>query len=426
MKTTFIRGLPLVVISGLCFSDVAAQTPFSSSVTLKGQSSGGVLTLMKAPTHNYPYLAITNKPGETAASVIARLASQLINCSACEKYGRGSVLEVTESSLVLLGGPMPLGTKRASLWILGGTETGFSIPPAPLSVSASYVSNRVVLEWVNPPGGYDSLMVADQGFPRGVPLPGEMTRYVYNPQDVFPRPPVQEWVDATFVVIGYKAGTPSNGAGVRLRRHAEQESLMNIPFTSGVAPGFRKWNHRTSTEAIAFEQGNLPGVAPASDLGKFGGKGFFQIITGHGSFQGGVSRCFLGLTPGHTYRVGARLSTLETKQGNWSFSFHAAYNPAGGNDLTRAQMAGDEALPDGTKGKTAGQIARYDSTTTTDGNWVQRFSTEKKSDNAVHDITMPATENNSITIWFRLEGKDVTDVAVGFDSVTIEDLGEKK
>ncbi|GAI80678.1 unnamed protein product [marine sediment metagenome] len=53
----------------------------------------------------------------------------------------------------------------------------------------------------------------------------------------------------------------------------------------------------------------------------------------------GVKRKFLGLTPGHTYRVSARLNTLEmdSGQGDWSVSLHAAYNPPGGADLTTVE-----------------------------------------------------------------------------------------
>jgi hypothetical protein len=118
------------------------------------------------------------------------------------------------------------------------------------------------------------------------------------------------------------------------------------------------------------------------------------------------------------------LNTLESKQGNWAFTFHTAYNPASGEDLSSAQMAGDQALPNGAKGKAAGQIARYDSTTTTDGKWVERSSEKKTADNPTGDTTLPAKGSDSITIWFRLEGKEAPEVSVGLDSVTIEDLGK--
>jgi hypothetical protein len=150
-------------------------------------------------------------------------------------------------------------------------------------------------------------------------------------------------------------------------------------------------------------------------------------LKGHDTFCGGVSRRFLGLTPGHTYRVSARLNTLETKrEGNWSFSFHAAYNPASGEDLTPAQMAGSAALPDQSTGPTAGQIAKYDAKATTVGVWFERASDTAGSGKVIGDITLPAEGVSSLTVWFRLEGKEVTNAAVGIDSVTIEDLSKRE
>jgi hypothetical protein len=311
---------------------------------------------------------------------------------------------------------------------LGGTETGFNIPDPPTGVSACYdpTTDKVLFQWNDPRGGYDSIWVVYYGELLAT-LPGSATQYVHKRGSG-----MRGWAidtqrsstDLNVFVLGQKAGTPSNGAGVRLRKHVQQESLMNVPFTQGIAPGFQRWTDNTSGGDFQFAQGNLPGMAPATDVQKFQGKGFYQVLKGHGTFAGGVSRRFLGLTPGHTYRVGARLNTLESKEGAWAFTFHAAYNPASGEDLSSAQMAGDLALPNGAKGKAAGQIASYDSTTTTDGKWGERSSEKKTADNPTGDTTLPAKGSDSITIWFRFEGKDVTDVAVGLDSVTIEDLGK--
>lgn len=197
---------------------------------------------------------------------------------------------------------------------------------------------------------------------------------------------------------------------------------MNVPFTRGVAPGFETWALATPTDAMKFEQGNLPGVEPAKEV-RLGGKAFYQIINGRGDFRGGVCRRFLGLSPGHTYRVGARLNTLTSKVGNWNFSFHAAPNPPGVEKLTAAQMAGVAGLPDGTNGAMAGQIACYDSALTTEGKWITRSSGTDGPGKATGDITLPAGVT-SLTIWFRLEGTNVSNCAVGLDSVTIEDMGK--
>src|SRR5438045_8802340 len=110
--------------------------------------------------------------------------------------------------------------------------------------------------------------------------------------------------NVVYQVVGYKNGVPSNLAGLRLREYIQQESLMNVPFSCGVAPGFKTWTLNTSTNALQFEQGNLPGMMPGTDLrSSFVGNGFYQVLRGSGTFNGGVSRRFLGLTPGHIYRA---------------------------------------------------------------------------------------------------------------------------
>lgn len=393
------------------YAGYGQAVPASNSLTLKGESSGGVLTLMKAPGGwNNPYVAVTNKPGEGAGSAISRLALELANCSACaERYGGNPVREIRDDALVL-SGPSP--------WIFGGTETGFGIPPPPTSVCASYdaSTDKVIIEWTNPPGGYDSITIVYYGTPLAV-LPGNAMRYVHDRKAGLSDSGFSS-ADILVFVTGQKGGTPSNGAGVRLRNHVQQESLMNVPFTQGTAPGFQTWTHNTAAGSITFEQGNLPGMAPDTDVRKFQGKGFYQVLKGRGTFCGGVSRRFLGLRPGHIYRVGTRMNTLKSQEGKWSFSFHAAYNPANGVNLTPSQMAGLDELPEKSKGRDAGLIARLDAGSKTDGKWVGRFSGKSSG-----DIVIPSEGVTAITVWFRLEGTDVPNSVVGFDSVTIEDLG---
>jgi hypothetical protein len=81
-------------------------------------------------------------------------------------------------------------------------------------------------------------------------------------------------------------------------------------------------------------------------------------------------------------------------------------------------------LPDHTKGPTAGQVARYDYATSTKGEWLLRSSGTEGSGKSVGDITLPEG-CDSITLWFRLEGTNVADTAVGVDSVALEDLGKQ-
>jgi hypothetical protein len=253
--------------------------------------------------------------------------------------------------------------------------------------------------------------------------------------------------DVDAIVVGYsKDGTPSNGVGIRLLNHVRQEALMDIPFTQGLAPGLQTWTDRSPSGSVKAEQGNLSGAGLAAkagppqlkesyqDIGQMAAalaeqarlrqKRFFQMVSGNGTCCGGVCRTFLGLTPEHAYRASARMNTLQAKEGAWSWSFHAAANPPGRNTLTPEQMSGVAELPDRTKGPAAGQIARYDYATASKGEWVLRSSGADGPGKAGGDIALP-DGCDSITLWFRLEGTNVTDTAVGVDSVALEDLGRR-
>jgi len=404
--------LPISVNSQI--SD-ARMTLASSRIIIEGESSGGILTLMKVPAWNYPFVVVTNYTGESASSVINRLARELSESRVCARYfGGNPVAEKKENSMRLFGG--------GGDWIFGGTEMGFNIPPAPRDLSATYGSNKVILRWANQIPGYDSLAVFFDAVLVGS-LSGNATEYVYEGQYGTRSLFNSRSNDATFTVVASKGGTPSNGAGVRLKKRVSQESLMNIPFTQGVAPSFQNWNYQTKTDDIQSKQGNLSGMGAGVDTGRFNGHGFYQIIRGQRDFTGGVSRRFLGLNPGHTYRVSARLNTFDLELGNWNFSFHAAHNAVTGESLTPAQMAGVVALPNGKVGPTAGQVASYDAKATTGGKWIVRSSEKADPENTSADITLP-TNVNSITLWFRLQGTNITECSVGLDSVTIEDLGK--
>jgi hypothetical protein len=393
--------------------------PATSSITLKGVSSGGILTLMKAPSLNYPFVAVTNEVGDSAAMVTEKLAHQLRE--------RGDDLKVlrTNDFLKLILGGGPVGTSGLyGTWILGGTDRGFNIPPPPTAASASFdtATDSVTIRWINPPEGYDSIVVVYYGDALAI-LPGDATQCVHRR-----RPAMDAGFSSTDIpifVLGYKDGVPSNGVGVRVRNHNQQESLMNVPFTTGTAPGFETWAHDTTTNHIQFTQGNLPRMHSGTDTRKFNGKGFYQIIKGEGSVQGGVARRFVGLTPGHTYRVSARLNVLEAVGDNWIFSFHASANAPGKSNLSDAQLAGYDELPKGLKGKTAAQIARFDSASTTKGQWVTSASNEARDDNTAGDISLPVG-SDSISVWFRLEASGVSKATAGIDSLTIEDLGSKQ
>jgi hypothetical protein len=419
VKGIMLCSIVMYALTGYWSGDASGQfsRPATSSVTLQGQSSGGTLTLMKAPGLNYPYIIVTNQPGDTAAASLRRLALRLKECSKCVEYFGDNPVAEGDSTLVLQGG---FSNGRCSAWIFGGSEHGFSIPLPPLAVSAWCNADRVKLNWTNPLDGYDTIALVYQGIP-WTTLPGTATEYVH---DVSSGPdPFGVGDDVIFVVLGCKAGTPSNGAGVRLRKKAQLESLMNVPFTQGVAPNFQVWTYQTPPGGMTFEQGELPGMEQQVDVRNFQGNGFCQVIKGNATFCGGVFRRFLGLMPGHTYQTSVRMNTLKTKkEGDWGFSFHAAYNATNGENLTAEQMAGTVALPNGSRGLEAGEICRYGPTTGTDGAWVLQTSGKSKRGETSTDVTLPSGVT-SITIWLRFRGVDLGTGAVGFDALKLEDLG---
>ncbi len=81
----------------------------------------------------------------------------------------------------------------------------------------------------------------------------------------------------------------------------------------------------------------------------------------------------------------------------------------GAGKLTENQMAGLAALPDGKKGLDAGRIINYQPGKNTENKFIANSA----------DITLPA-DSNSITVWLRLSGKNIS--GVGFDWISLEDL----
>ena len=339
--------------------------------------------------------------------MLERLAQRLQASAAA--FGGDRVSRRSDHALLLFG---------ANPWVLGGTDAGFRIPPPVTGLSASYQGSKVVLRWSNPECGYDRIEIVFNGTPIVGALPGNATQYT-QPPDIAAGP-----TEPVVYVVGHKAGTPSNGTGIRLLSHVKQESLMDIPFTQGLAPGFETWTDRASGGSVRVEQGELPGAAPGASTGQPRPRGFYQVVRGTGTFRGGVCRTFLGLAAGHAYRPSARLNTLQAKEGEWTWSFHAAANPPGLKSLTAEQMAGVAELPDHSKGGAVGQIARYDYAASTKGAWVPWSAGAGSAGKSVGDITLPEG-CDSITLWFRLEGTNADDIACGVDSLALEDLGKR-
>lgn len=386
-------------------------------ITLKGYALGGVLTLVETLNRNVRHISVATRAGEPAEVVAASLADA-INRSDPFKWRKG----------MIEGEPSTVSSKGGSLTLPGlfggygfaGTERGLGIPEAPPSLSCTYYpeDDHVVLQWTNPEQGYEVMAVVIDGFTCiSCAIPGSADRYVLDW-----RGRAIDSVD--FWLIGCRNGIPSNAAAIHLSG-SSQDERFGIPFTGVVAPNWTTFT-MGETNAVHFEQGvrqgfiNAKGQEAYNSINHPATKPFYQVIKiASPNVVAGVKRKFLGLTPGHTYRVSARLSTLEmdSAQPDWSVSLHAAYNPPGGADLTTEQLSGLAMVPDGSKGAAAGRIALYQPGLTTNRNWHERSTGKEWRGLAAPDITLPPGVD-TITVWIRCSGLGT----FGTDWVKLEDL----
>lgn len=387
----------------------------TTKITLKGNAEGGVLTLVEIPQRNCRYVSISTEPGEVSESVATRLADIINNSNPFGWSGGNFEVIAKDSSFTLLGQP---GT-----YAFAGTEKGLGIPEPPTSLSGKYDmdNDQVILNWQNPASGFDKIFICKYGLPWPTysMIAGSEEQYVYGLRGRKVGP-------IYFCIIGIRDGVPSSPGAIYLSGNS-QEELFGIPFNDGIAPNWTAYVMAGDKNAVRFEQGVKERFVSARGEGYNSithpaTKPFYQVIkTESPNVVAGVWRKFLGLTPGHTYRISARLSTLEMDQaqGDWSFSMHAVYNLPGEVDLTFEQLSGLAALPDGSKGAAAGRIALYEPGLTTNRTWQERSTGKKWRGLGAADITLPPGAD-TITVWVRHSASDST--GVGIDWVKLEDL----
>ena len=400
----------------------ARSTLAKHSITFEGSASGGVLTLVELIRRNARHVTIRTKRGESAESVAQRLASAINESDPFEWWARmrekplDTGIYAEEGSLEGLPG-------ESGSFALAGTEKGLGIPRPPLSLSCSYdpKKDQVILHWANPPGPYDGVGFRSNGL-GGRLQPGTTTSYVFDTKG-------RDISNMYFSVVGFRGDTPSSVAAIRLSNNAQDE-LFGYPFSNGIAPNWTGWLEGGNSKDVDWEEGTREelvakaGKYPQNPLKGPWDKPFFQVIKVRSpGVKAGVWRKFLGLTPGHTYRVSALLNTLEmdSAQGERSFSLHAAYNEPEGTDLTVEQLSGIAQLPDGSKGPTAGQVACYTHGVTTKGKW-EECSTDRSRlapEQAISDIKLPPGVD-TITVWVRHNASEST--GVGILWVNLEDL----
>ncbi|MHC4154527.1 MAG: hypothetical protein ACYST6_06350 [Planctomycetota bacterium] len=394
----------------------------TADVAFDGKASGGTLVLTRTRNRNQGYVVIETSPGEAGESVARRLADA-INTEDPFQWNvlltEGEPMQVAAQGNRISGLPGPTAN-----YALGGTERGLSIPEPPLFLSCRYDerADEINLKWVNPPSGYDSIIVTcyGRGFDQIVlreRLAGDVQSYT-----------IQHTTNLTNEmaarVAGYCKGMSSNQAAIQMHGYRQQETY-GIPFARGVAPNWAGWTTAASGGADAFEQGDkFPKSFRYADASTLLTKPFYQVIKAPGAgAANGVWRKFLGLTGGHTYRIAGCINTLQmgSVKGDWSASFHAAYNPPDGKNLTPKQLAAVLVLPSGEKASEAGAIVSYKQGNSTNGSWKLVFTGEKtlKGVQTPH-VTLPA-DVDTLTVWVRFNCADPNG-KIAFSGVSLEDI----
>ena len=427
----------LVLGFGLGESNAArsAGTP-TWELSFKGTATGGSLVLARTRNRTVRYVSIQTSPGESAETIVRRLA-ETINGYILKGRSRGTKV-IQYDTHILWGGGSKASVSGAAIvlpfsssdYVLAGTESGLGIPAPPLSLSCAYNEDKdeIVLRWINPPDAYDSILIkcfwSDFDHEINRRIAGTSTSFTIDRKKL----PVNV-DDMDFRVIGIRDNIPSNAAAIHGDRYSQTE-FFGIPFTGGLAPNWSAWTTASRKETTRFEQGDrfpmLQGYNPALGLLS---KPFYQVIKApaNGSIHG-VYRKFLGLTPGHTYRLTACLSTLEmnstSAENDWSLSLCAAHNGSGGQDLAVQQLAGAAPLANGTSGPEAGRIASYNRGATTKDFEIVLTDDEGTVGSNNANITLPSGVA-TITIWVRFRCSD-PDTQVGFAGVGLEDVSANK
>jgi len=403
------------LLARLCPPQPGKMQQVQCCITFTGEASGGTLIMSENLGRNVIYVAIETKAGEPVEKVVERLANIIEETNPFDwmitpigerKFGE----RIVTSS----GGDLQGLVGSCVQYMTAGTETGLGIPQPPHSLTANYDPNskKVSLRWINPPGGYDSVRIrinwGNYDHSGGDELAGNAESYVID----LGNHPI-DMNDLDILVIGVRNDIPSNAAAIHINNKI-QEELFGIPFTSGLAPNWQRWSLDVNEGAVNPQMGIKSALVTAkgrryNPIKKPQDKPFYQIINvGDKGGTGGVFRKFIGLTPGHTYRVKARVAILsEPTAKNWSVCLFIAPNGTDGRNLSPRQMAGLDALPYGEKNKFA------------------EISADKanRAAQGVTDITLPLNID-SITVWLKCTSS--ASLSAVIDWISVEDLWVEK
>ena len=447
------------------FEGSYSKSIVETKIAFRSAAKGGTLLLGK-------YSIVTTE-GETAESVVKRLADEIgsdktVGNVDFGKPAREAIPDMASGNILKIPGNL-------GFWCLAGTETGLGIPQLPVFLSCTYNESldKHQIRWQNPQtltendliylrwhyqlfekqnnrGTLESnssfslqgLQINDAVF-----VPATTTSYTIdkpsNVKDYF-RYMSSVSINASIMVLRFESPAsamvkkgippldhpyktcnsidenviPSNIASIKVidKGMTQEDSLTNA-FTGIVASNWIAWGTDEIIDKDAFGQGRDNGPC-------------YQIINAPAeNHSHGVYRKFLGLTPGHTYMITARLSTLDmySIKSDWSFSLQAVAGNENDSELTAGQMAGTEALPDGRIGGTAAVIASFGPGKTINKNFMDFGNSEIKKylGGAIIEpnITLPS-DADEITVWWRFSCNDPKG-RVGFSSIKVSDVTGK-
>jgi len=451
-RLSLINKILLVVMFSLfcCCGYFQAGRVGTTKIPFKATATGGTLVFGHGRARSPDFVSVNTFAGESAELVVSRLATAIAHSNRIFDYS-GTPLEVRDAiaARTALGNTLEL--RAAPAFFVAGTETGLGIPKPPLFLSCSYdkQADEFQVKWNNPlgeygyidlrwhfnkvraPGKYHDIDVGPysgtvrEGGDRSIPATA--TSYTIK------KPANVKELDLDLWLVGLHPMRDNTIPSALTAIHVTgdgycQEEINGIPFFAGLAPNWAAWSMAPTVDKAAFEQGdkydNLPAHMPAYYPTGLLTKPFYQVIKAPPQgFVHGVYRKFLGLTPGHTYRLTACLTTLDMDsiEGPWSFSLHAAPAGQNGEDFTAQQLAGLAPLPDGRMGSEAGRICCYNQNRTTEGSFALVFSGDGALDgtNDAH-ITLPSGVD-TLTVWARFSCTDPTG-KVGFSGVRLADI----
>jgi hypothetical protein len=390
------------------------------NIPFVGQASGGTLILADTLGRNARFVAIETSRGESAESVVKRLA-KAINEQDPFEWQHHTVTSSGGTLMTLIGSVIN--------YITAGTELDLGIPMPPTSVTCNYDHNgRVVIRWKNPPGGYDSVRVltnhTNYNHTSGALLAGDVEAYEINLNVTQPEPELNEArkkmiADLDIWVSGVRGDIPSNAAAMHVSYNV-QEERYGIPFSNNTSPNWTAWslNPRDVEHVGAGVRDRLTATKNNrfyNNVDAADQKPFYQILKPHRGGPAGITRSFLGLTPGHKYRVTVRMNTygVDAKSTNWAYSFHAVCTGAEDRPLSPQQMVGQKPLPSRAKGFEESRIVQYD----------DKKRTKSAYNESVKELVVPESAD-AITVWLTFRSARPDDY-VTMDYIKLEDLGKQ-